>query len=561
MRRAVRISSITGALILALADPVGLNAQSAQMIRQYQFAPASDGYELVMREVPRPTPGPSEVLVRVRATSLNRRDLSMLNNQYGPGGSAAGGIPLSDGAGEVIAVGRDVARFEVGDRVAGIFFSEWIDGERSAAALASARGGSPGGMLSEVIVTDENGLVSIPEHLSFEEAATLPCAGVTAWVGLFKRGGLKPEEYVLLEGTGGVSIFGLQFAAAAGAKPIITSSSNDKLRRARELGAIGTVNYREDENWQHEVRRLTSDAGVDHVLEVGGRDTLTKAIEALAFDSHIALIGGLSGFAPSIPVGALMGIGATASGIYVGSREDFEAMNAFISEHEIHPVVDRVFDFEHAAEAFDRHPTLSDVDRSKWNDRYGAGSYADRTHPSRFLERHISSIGTGRALDVACGAGRNAIFLAALGFEVDAVDISAVGLERARSRAAAERLEVNFLEADLEQGLPQDAGLADDYDLIVVIRYINIPIIAELARRLSGRGVFVCEQHLESRHEVAGPRKSSSYRLASNELLHAVEGLCIRFYREGIIEDPDGRRVALAQVIACREAAIEIDYC
>ncbi|MDX1563698.1 MAG: zinc-binding dehydrogenase, partial [Gammaproteobacteria bacterium] len=156
-----------------------------------------------------------------------------------------------------------------------------------------------------------------------------------------------------LEGTGGVSMFGLLFAAAAGAQPIITSSSDDKLARARELGAVGTVNYRTNEDWQHEVRALTGGAGVDHVLEVGGRDTLAKALEALAYDAHIGLIGGLSGFAPSIPVGTLMQLGTVVSGIYVGSRENFEAMNAFIEEHEITPVVDRVFDFEDAAAAFD----------------------------------------------------------------------------------------------------------------------------------------------------------------------------------------------------------------
>jgi len=333
---------------------VDSGAQSIETIRQYQFAAGEDDHELVLREVPRPDVGAGDVLVRVRATSLNHRDLYILNSKPGQRGDLAGSVPLSDGAGEVIAVGRDVTRFRVGDRVAGIFFSEWIEGERTAAGLASARGGGgPGGMLSEVVVTSQEGLVTIPDHLSFEEAATLPCAAVTAWVGLFKHGNLKPGEYVLLEGTGGVSTFGLQFAAAAGAKPIITSSSNDKLARASELGAVGTVNYRENADWQIEVRALTDDAGVDHVLEIGGRETLGKAMEALAFDSHIALIGGLTGTAPPIPVGFLVQSGVTATGIYVGSRADFEAMNEFITEHQMHPVIDRVFSFDQAAEAFD----------------------------------------------------------------------------------------------------------------------------------------------------------------------------------------------------------------
>lgn len=351
--RAFKLIGLVAVVTAACSYVAAVRSQDGATIRQYQFEGGTDGYELVLRDVPRPEPQAGEVLVRVHAVSLNRRDLLMLNGRYGPGGNSDGGVPLSDGAGEVIAVGPSVTRFNVGDRVAGIFFADWIDGKRSARALASARGGGPTGMLSELVVSDQHGLVSIPERLSYEEAAALPCAGVTAWVGLFKHGGLQSGEYVLLEGTGGVSIFGLQFAAAAGARPIITSSSDMKLERAVELGAVGTVNYRQHEDWQRIVRELTGDAGVDHVLEVGGRDTLSKAMEALAFDSHIALIGGLSGFAPAIPVGGLMGIGATATGIYVGSRADFEAMNAFISEHEIHPVVDRVFPFEEAPEAFD----------------------------------------------------------------------------------------------------------------------------------------------------------------------------------------------------------------
>jgi NADPH:quinone reductase-like Zn-dependent oxidoreductase len=334
--------------LIALAAP----AASAETIRQWQFARAAEGFELALVDVPAPAPARGQVAVRVRAAALNRRDLLMNAGRYGPGSTNTGGVPLSDGAGEIVAVGADVTRFAVGDRVAGIFFERWLDGAPSADALASARGGNPGGMLSEVVVTDAEGLVSIPAHLSFEEAATLPCAGVTAWVALFKRGGIEAGDFVLLEGTGGVSVFGLQFAAAAGAKPIITSSSDAKLERARELGAFGTVNYRANPDWQRQVRALTGGAGVDQVLEVGGQDTLPKALEALGYAGHIAVIGGLSGFASDVPVGPLMGLNATVSGIYVGSRADFEAMNAFIAEHAIKPVVDRVFELEDAPAAF-----------------------------------------------------------------------------------------------------------------------------------------------------------------------------------------------------------------
>ena len=344
--------------ILLLAQAVAAVpalSQPEETIRQYQFEPTAGGYRLVMKEVPRPEAGPGQVLVSVKAASLNRRDLNMLRRGYDPGDGTAGGIPLSDGAGEVIALGPGVTRFEVGDRVAGIFFEDWIAGPPSAASLASDRGGNAGGMLSEIIVTHENGLVRVPEHLSYEEAATLPCAALTAWVGLFKRGGLESGQYVLLEGTGGVSTFGLIFAKAAGARPIITSSSDEKLARARDLGAVGTVNYRSNPEWQSAVRELTAGHGVDQVLDIGGRETLPKALEALAYGGHVALIGGLTGYGSDLPTDSIMWINATASGVYVGSREDFEAMNAFISEHRIRiePIIDRRFEFDQAQAAFD----------------------------------------------------------------------------------------------------------------------------------------------------------------------------------------------------------------
>jgi NADPH:quinone reductase-like Zn-dependent oxidoreductase len=344
-----RLLAATAAAVVLLAP----SALFAETVRQWQFAPRGETLELALREVETRAPAANEVAVRVRAVSLNRRDLMMMAGQYGRGGTQPNSVPLSDGAGEVIAVGANVTRFKVGDRVAGIFFEDWLDGAPSAAALATARGGNSGGMLSEIVVTDAEGLVSIPAHLSYEEAATLPCVGVTAWVSLFKRGGLQAGDFVLLEGTGGVSVFGLQLAVAAGAKPIITSSSDEKLARARELGAFGTVNYRTHPEWQTEVRALTGGAGVDHVLEVGGQDTLPRALQALGYGGHIAIIGGLSGFASDVPVGTLMGLNATASGIYVGSRADFEALNAFLSEHQIKPVVDKVFELTDAPAAFE----------------------------------------------------------------------------------------------------------------------------------------------------------------------------------------------------------------
>jgi NADPH:quinone reductase-like Zn-dependent oxidoreductase len=347
-----------GGLCLALLASVASFAAGAQneTIRQYQYAPRADAmaYEVVLKQVPRPVAARHEVLVRIHATSINGGyDVDMRDRPPGRGGDLTGGIPFADGAGEVVALGPDVTRFKVGDRVVGIFMQRWLDGDRTAEGLESERGGNAGGMLSEMIVSNEQSLVAIPRHLSYEEAATLPTAGVTAWVGLFKHGGLKAGDHVLLEGTGGVSTFGLIFAAAAGAKPIITSSSDAKLERARKLGAFGTVNYRTNPAWEKEVRALTGGAGVKQVLEVGGADTFAKALDALAFDGHVAMIGTLSGFAPQIPTGPLFRAGAHLTAIFVGARADFEAMNAFIAEHEIRPVIDRVFEFEQAPAAFD----------------------------------------------------------------------------------------------------------------------------------------------------------------------------------------------------------------
>ncbi len=318
----------------------------AQTMRQYQLEPGTNGLELTVQEVAQPSPGANEVLVRVRAVSLNRRDVSILGR-----GTSAGVVPTSDGAGEVVAIGPGVAQFAVGDRVAGTFFANWPGGRLTRDAMASARGGGVDGMLAEMVVSPETGLVAIPDYLSFEEAATLPCAALTAWRALFTDGEIQPGDTVLLEGTGGVSIFGLQLAAAAGARPIITSSSDAKLERARSLGAVGTVNYRTNPEWQKTVIELTGNRGVDHVLDVVGQETLNRAVEALALGGHIAIIGGLSGRADALPLGPLPR-GASVTNIFVGSREDFLAMNAFLTEHRLRPVIDRVFPFEEAPAAY-----------------------------------------------------------------------------------------------------------------------------------------------------------------------------------------------------------------
>jgi NADPH:quinone reductase-like Zn-dependent oxidoreductase len=337
----------------AVAPAMAATPEIPATQKQYHLVRAGDhGLRLEMTDAPVRAPRAGEVLVRVRAASLNRHDVYTLKGQMPPSrGDSL--VPLSDGAGEVVALGTGVKRFHVGDHVAAIFFQNWVRGRAPADFTSSALGGGIDGMLSQYVTLSEQGLVKLPSNLSFEEGATLPCAGVTAWNGLVTRGGMQPGDYVLLEGTGGVSIFGLQFAVAAGAKPIITSSHDEKLERAKTLGAVGTVNYKTTPDWDKSVRALTNGAGVQEVLEVGGKDSLPHALKSLGSGGHIALIGGLGGFGGDIPALALLGSGASVSGIYVGSRENFEAMNAFIEQHKIKPVIDKVFDFKDAQAAYD----------------------------------------------------------------------------------------------------------------------------------------------------------------------------------------------------------------
>jgi NADPH:quinone reductase-like Zn-dependent oxidoreductase len=327
---------------------------SAERQRRCLLVRQPDGtHRLTLEQAPVPRPADHEVLVRVHAASLNRRDVYVLKGQY-PMPPRASLVPLSDGAGEVVSVGNGVTRFKAGDRVAAIFFQRWLDGRPDAETHGSALGGQRDGMLSEYVCLSQDGLVGVPEGYSYEEASTLPCAAVTAWNGLFTRGRMRPADNVLILGTGGVSIFGLQLAAAAGARPIVTSSSDDKLARAKALGATATINYVKTPEWSGAVRAATGGVGAHQVLEVGGSGTLPQSIASLAPGGHLALIGGLAGFGGEIPAMALLHGNCTASGIYVGSRENFEAMNAFIERRRIRPVIDRVFELDQAMAAYQR---------------------------------------------------------------------------------------------------------------------------------------------------------------------------------------------------------------
>lgn len=306
---------------------------------------------LTLTERPQPQPGPHEVLLRIRAATLNYRDLLVVKGQYNPK-MPLPRIPLSDAAGEVAAIGPGVTRVQVGQRVAAIFMQKWLAGEIDESKAKSALGGAIDGLLAEYAVLHEDGLVQVPEHLSFEEAATLPCAAVTAWHGLVTEGRVKPGDTVLLQGTGGVSLFALQFARLAGARIIITSSSNEKLARARQMGAAEGINYKESPDWGDKARQLTG-GGVDHVVEVGGAGTLGQSLRAVRMGGQISLIGVLSGTGQANPMSILMK-NVRVQGIFVGSREMFEAMNRAIAVNQLRPIIDRVFPFAEAVQAF-RH--------------------------------------------------------------------------------------------------------------------------------------------------------------------------------------------------------------
>jgi len=354
LRRGARIAALACLSAFASLATEAATKDIPATQKQYRLVQNGDGhgYKLELTDATVRLPGDHEVLIRVRATSLNRRDVFVMKGQY-PVGSRESIVPLSDGAGEIVAIGPGVTRFRVGDRVAGIFFQNWLSGRPPEKVASGALGGSLDGMLTHYATLNEQGVVHLPKSLSFEEGATLPCVGVTAWNGLFTRGRIQPGDYVLLEGTGGVSTFGLQLALAAGAKPIITSSSDAKLERAKALGAFGTVNYKTTPDWEKPVLALTGGIGVHEVLEVGGKDTLPHALASVAPGGNIALIGGLGGFGGSIPALQLLDRNINVSGIYVGSRENFEALNAFIDQHKVKPVIDKIFDFEDAPAAYE----------------------------------------------------------------------------------------------------------------------------------------------------------------------------------------------------------------
>ncbi len=319
-------------------------------MRAYQLPQATGIAALAKADLPQPKPAHRQVLVKVAACSLNFRDLAIALGRYRMP-VKPNLVPLSDGAGEVVEIGPGVRRVKVGDRVAGNFFQRWPGGHAGADTQASALGGSVDGMLAEYVVLEEDGVVKLPSHLSYQEGACLPCAGVTAWNALVEHGRLIAGETVLVQGTGGVSIFALQFARLFGAQVIATSSSDAKLERAKKLGAAHGVNYKTTPDWDKAAVELTGGIGVDQVVEVGGAGTIAKSLGAIRSGGRISMIGVLSGAADLNPM-LILGKRASIQGISVGSTQMFEAMNRAISVATMKPIIDKVFAFDEAPAAF-----------------------------------------------------------------------------------------------------------------------------------------------------------------------------------------------------------------
>jgi len=329
--------------------PAADSAAAPATTRKVVLEKSEAGYRWKLVEAQLPALGERQVLVRVRAVSLNRGDLEGLK----PSGAAdySGMVTASDAAGDIVAVGVKVIGFKPGMRVTSLYFRNWTDGPPDEVKLRDAHGASVDGVLAEYLVIDDTAIAPAPEGLSYEEASTLPTAGLTAWNAVTAAGPVPPRRFVLVQGTGGVSTFALQFAAAMGAKVIVTSSSDEKLGRAKSLGATAGINYRTTPDWPKRVMELTGGHGADVIVDVGGKSTLPLSARSLAYGGTLSIVGGLSGYDGEIPALDLINRSARAQGIYVGSRADYLRMSGFIERHRIRPVIARVFPLERYEDA------------------------------------------------------------------------------------------------------------------------------------------------------------------------------------------------------------------
>ncbi|MGH8249744.1 MAG: zinc-dependent alcohol dehydrogenase family protein [Steroidobacteraceae bacterium] len=337
-------SLTAGALVGLIALVPGASAAAAESLpstgRKVVLDTVGDGFRWKIVDAPVQAPGPRQVLVRVRAVALNRGDLEMLDPKSG---GKAGQAVLSDAAGEIVAVGDEVKDFRPGDRVTSLYFRNWTDGPPNDEKLAATHGGSVDGVLADFLMLDDTAVAPMPEGLGFEEAATLPTAGLTAWMAVNGHRALRPGDIVLVQGTGGVSTFALQFAAALGGRVIATSSSDQKLEKAKALGARDGINYRTTPAWSARVLELTNGHGADVIVDVGGKSSLAESAKSLAHWGMLSIVGGLTGYDGQISALDLLLRTARAQGIYVGSRADYLRMSKFIAQHGLRPAIDRVF--------------------------------------------------------------------------------------------------------------------------------------------------------------------------------------------------------------------------
>ncbi|MHB1285957.1 MAG: zinc-dependent alcohol dehydrogenase family protein [Leptospirales bacterium] len=313
----------------------------------------SGNWELPLCQRPDPRVGPREVSVRIDARSLNYRDTLIRKGIYNPA-MPIPLIPLSDGVGRIVEVGQDVDRTKIGERVACLFSPNWLDGDPTPSKLFPTLGAETDGTLGEYVVLPESSVISVPEHLTNEEASTLPCAGVTAWNALFADVPPIPGERILIQGTGDVALFALQFATISGLESIVLSSSDEKLEKVRKMGASKGINYKTTPDWAKSVLELTNGQGVEHIIELGGEKTISQSLQALRTNGRISVIGGLSGFTAEVSLGQIIRKAARIRGLLVGSKILFESMNNAIRKHQLRPVIDSTYSFHDSLHAFER---------------------------------------------------------------------------------------------------------------------------------------------------------------------------------------------------------------